>query len=142
MAAEPKAGEEDPPCPVCRGILKSSTVYFGEGLNSHDLDRSFDAASHCDVLLAVGTTLQVFPIAEVVPVAKKAGATIVIVNGEPTAMDRMAAEHVTEVFTGHGAKGVPAERVAFDFDELLLAVDDGDLVGADPPPPANVGSVG
>ena len=88
------AGEEDPPCPVCRGILKSSTVYFGEGLNSHDLDRSFDAASQCDVLLAVGTTLQVFPIAEVVPVAKKAGATIVIVNGEPTAMDRMAAEVV------------------------------------------------
>lgn len=85
-----RAGEEDPACKSCGGILKSATISFGQGLVQEDLDRSQEAAETCDLMLAVGTTLGVYPIANVVPVAKDAGARIVIVNGSPTEMDHLA----------------------------------------------------
>lgn len=85
-----RRGEEDPDCPVCGGILKSATISFGQNLVAVDIDRATAAAEECDVLLAVGSTLSVYPIAGVVPVAKRAGAAIVIVNGSPTDMDDLA----------------------------------------------------
>ena len=60
------------------------------GLVEHDLARAFAAAEECDLLLAVGTTLAVYPIASMVPIAKEGGAKIVIVNGEATEMDAIA----------------------------------------------------
>ena len=84
------AGEEDPACLDCGGILKSSTISFGQGLVMEDLGRSEHAAQTCDLLLAVGTTLSVYPIANVVPLAKSNGARVVIVNGSPTDMDDLA----------------------------------------------------
>ncbi|MGQ0832702.1 MAG: SIR2 family NAD-dependent protein deacylase [Microthrixaceae bacterium] len=83
------AGEDDPPCQRCGGILKSATISFGQALVTEDLDRAEAAARSCDLLLAVGSTLSVYPIAGVVPVAKASGAEIVIVNGEETAMDEL-----------------------------------------------------
>jgi NAD-dependent deacetylase len=88
--ARVRAGEEDPPCRSCGGILKSATISFGQGLVPEDLMRAERAARRCDLLLAVGSTLSVFPIAGVVPVAKQAGARVVIMNAEPTAMDELA----------------------------------------------------
>lgn len=86
-----RAGEADPPCPLCvDGILKSATISFGQGLVAADLERSFEAAERCDLLIAVGTNLSVFPIANVVPLAVRAGAPVVIVNGSPTDMDELA----------------------------------------------------
>lgn len=85
-----RAGEEDPPCRSCGGILKSATISFGQSLVTADLVRAEQAARSCDLLLAVGTTLAVYPIADVVPVAVASGASVVIVNGEPTAMDDLA----------------------------------------------------
>jgi NAD-dependent deacetylase len=85
--ARVRAGEEDPPCRSCGGILKSSTISFGQNLVDEDLRRAQRAALACDLLLAVGSTLSVYPIATVVPLARESGARIVIVNGEPTAMD-------------------------------------------------------
>jgi NAD-dependent deacetylase len=85
-----RAGEEDPACRSCGGILKSATISFGQSLVAEDLLRSERAAKSCDLLLAVGTTLSVYPIAGIVPVAKRAGAWLVIVNGEPTEMDELA----------------------------------------------------
>lgn len=85
-----RAGEADPPCESCGGILKSATVFFGESLDPWDLERSFDAVETCDVLLTVGTSLQVYPIAGVVPRAAQAGASVVIVNAEPTPFDDLA----------------------------------------------------
>ena len=85
-----RAGEEDPSCEVCGGILKSATVYFGESLDPEGLDRAFAAAGSCDVLLAVGSTLSVHPIARMVPLARRSGATVLIVNGGPTDMDDLA----------------------------------------------------
>lgn len=87
-----RAGEADPPCRRCGGILKTATISFGQGLVAEDLRRAEEAALRCDLLLAVGTTLAVYPIASMVPVAKNAGARIVIVNGEATEMDPLADE--------------------------------------------------
>jgi NAD-dependent deacetylase len=84
-------GEEDPHCLVCGvGVLKSDTVSFGQSLVPEVIDAAMRAADECDLLLAAGSTLSVFPAANVVPRAKAGGARIVIVNGEQTAMDRFA----------------------------------------------------
>lgn len=85
-----EAGEDDPPCRLCGGILKTATISFGQGLVAEDLVRAEVAANECDLMLAVGTTLGVYPIANVVPVARQAGAKVVIVNGSPTEMDSLA----------------------------------------------------
>jgi NAD-dependent deacetylase len=85
-----RAGEEDPPCRSCGGILKSATISFGQSLVENDLIRADWAARHCDLLLAVGSTLGVYPAAGVVPIAKREGARIVIINAEPTEMDNIA----------------------------------------------------
>jgi len=85
-----RAGEEDPACQRCGGILKSATISFGQGLVAEDLERAEHAANACDLMLAIGSTLSVYPIAGVVPVAKRTGARVVILNAEPTAMDELA----------------------------------------------------
>jgi NAD-dependent deacetylase len=85
-----RAGETDPPCRTCGGILKSATISFGQNLVPDDLRRADAAARRCDLLLAVGSTLSVYPVAEVVPLARLSGARIVIVNGSETAMDDLA----------------------------------------------------
>jgi NAD-dependent deacetylase len=88
--ARVRAGEEDPPCRSCNGILKSATISFGQSLVREDLARSEYAAKNCDLLLAIGSTLSVYPIAAIVPLAKRFGAKLVIMNGEPTEMDELA----------------------------------------------------
>jgi NAD-dependent deacetylase len=85
-----RAGEEDPPCRDCGGILKSATISFGQQLVPEVIDRAMQAAGEADLLLAVGSTLQVYPVAAAVPRAKAAGARIVIVNAEPTHFDDIA----------------------------------------------------
>ena len=85
-----RAGEEDPPCRDCGGILKSATISFGQSLVPEVIDRAMQAAGEADLLLAVGSTLQVYPVAAAVPRAKAAGARIVIVNAEPTHFDDIA----------------------------------------------------
>lgn len=84
------AGEEDPPCLLCGGILKSGTILFGESLVPDDIDRAMTSAKQCDLLLAVGTTLAVGPVNAMVPRARNAGAPVVIVNGDETEMDEYA----------------------------------------------------
>ena len=84
------AGETDPACRTCGGILKAAVISFGQNLVVEDLERAFAAAASCDLLLAVGTSLGVYPIADVVPTALRAGAALVIVNAEPTPFDAHA----------------------------------------------------
>lgn len=84
------SGEEDPPCLECGGMLKSSTISFGQSLVTEDLQRSEIAAQDCDLILAIGSTLAVYPIANVVPVAKSTGGRVIIVNGSATEMDHLA----------------------------------------------------
>lgn len=85
-----RKGEADPPCISCGGILKSATISFGQALVPEVIDAAFQAAQQADLLLAVGTSLQVYPVAGLVPVAKSSGARVVIVNAEPTQFDTLA----------------------------------------------------
>jgi NAD-dependent deacetylase len=85
-----RAGEADPPCRDCGGILKSATISFGQNLVPEVIDRALRSAAEADLLIAVGTSLQVYPVAGAVPMAKQAGARIVIVNAEPTPFDDIA----------------------------------------------------
>ncbi|HYU78633.1 MAG TPA: Sir2 family NAD-dependent protein deacetylase [Vicinamibacterales bacterium] len=85
-----RAGESDPPCTCCGGILKSATISFGQALIPDIIDRAMRAAEESDLLLAVGTSLQVYPVATAVPLAKSTGARVVIVNAETTPFDDIA----------------------------------------------------
>jgi NAD-dependent deacetylase len=85
-----RAGEEDPPCARCGGILKSATISFGQSLDPAVIERAMRAAERADLLLAIGSSLQVYPVAGAVPLAKAAGARVVIVNAEPTPFDEIA----------------------------------------------------
>ena len=85
-----RAGEDDPPCANCGGILKSATISFGQALVPEVINRAMRAAGEADLLLAIGTSLQVYPVAGAVPHAKAAGARVVIVNAEPTPFDDIA----------------------------------------------------
>jgi NAD-dependent deacetylase len=85
-----RAGEPDPHCRDCGGILKSDTISFGQQLVPGVIDRAMLAAGEADFFLAVGTSLQVYPVAGAVDVARGVGAKIVIVNAQPTPYDAMA----------------------------------------------------
>ncbi len=90
------AGESDPECRSCGGMLKSATISFGQELDQQAIDAAVAASRDCDVFLAVGTSLQVWPVAGLVEVALRAGAHVVIVNAEPTPYDDLASLLVTE----------------------------------------------
>lgn len=88
--ARVRGGEADPACLACGGILKSDTVSFGQPLVPEVIARAFAVASEADVLLAIGSTLQVYPVAGVVPHAKDAGAKVIIMNDQATPLDELA----------------------------------------------------
>ncbi|HYP22877.1 MAG TPA: Sir2 family NAD-dependent protein deacetylase [Actinomycetota bacterium] len=85
-----RAGEADPACRTCGGILKSATISFGQALNEADMRRAHEAAESCDLFLAIGTSLTVYPVAYLPAVAAGAGATVVVMNAEPTRYDAAA----------------------------------------------------
>jgi NAD-dependent deacetylase len=85
-----KGGEQDPECRTCGGILKSATISFGQSLVADDLRRAKQAAARCDLFLAVGTSLAVYPVALLPQVAIESGARLVILNAEPTPFDEKA----------------------------------------------------
>jgi NAD-dependent deacetylase len=85
-----RAGEADPACRDCGGILKSDTISFGQQLVPEVIDRAMRAAGEGDLFLSVGTSLQVYPVAGAVDIARSAGAKIVIVNAQPTPFDDVA----------------------------------------------------
>jgi NAD-dependent deacetylase len=91
-----RAGEDDPPCERCGGLLKSATVMFGQPLDRVVFARAARAAEDCDLMLAVGSTLTVEPAASLCSVATDAGARLVIVNRDPTPYDALAEELISE----------------------------------------------
>ena len=94
--ARVRAGEDDPACRTCGGILKSATISFGQQLVQEDLERAYLAAEGCDLFLAVGTSLVVYPVADLPRVALAAGARLIIVNAEETPYDGVASAVVRE----------------------------------------------
>jgi NAD-dependent deacetylase len=104
-----RAGEHDPACLRCGGILKSATVSFGQQLDERVL-RAAEAAVHqADVLLTVGTSLGVYPVAALVPIAARFGASVIIVNAEPTPYDDLAVAVVRGSISEVLPAMVPAE---------------------------------
>ncbi|MFQ5381407.1 MAG: NAD-dependent deacetylase [Dehalococcoidia bacterium] len=85
-----RQGEEDPPCSRCGGILKSATISFGQNLVAEDLARAEAAAASCDLFLAIGTSLTVYPVALLPETALRVGARLVIVNAQETPFDPAA----------------------------------------------------
>jgi NAD-dependent deacetylase len=85
------AGEADPPCLSCGGILKSATISFGQPLDVDVLDRARDAARSADLMLVAGSSLTVQPAAGLVGLAARAGATVLVCNGSATPYDELAA---------------------------------------------------
>ena len=102
--ARVRAGELDPPCLICGGIMKSATIMFGQSLVPGDLVRAEIAATDADVLLAVGTSLTVYPVAAMVQIALESGRSVVIVNAEQTPFDSQA----TVVVRGSASEILPA----------------------------------
>ncbi|ARF79906.1 SIR2 family NAD-dependent protein deacylase [Kitasatospora aureofaciens] len=90
------AGEPDPACRECGGILRPRTVMFGEALDPVVLQQADAVAKACDLFVAVGTSLQVFPVAGLPLIAVETGAKLIIVNAEPTPYDEAAAEVIRE----------------------------------------------
>lgn len=90
------AGEDDPACLVCGGIVKTATIMFGQALDPDVLEAAAAAAQACDVFVAVGSTLQVHPVAGLCDVAVRAGAELIIVNRDPTPYDPRAARLIRE----------------------------------------------
>jgi NAD-dependent deacetylase len=84
------AGEEDPDCPECGGIIKVSVISFGQAMPAQEMERASALAVACDAILAVGSTLSVYPAAYVPLEAKQTGARYVIVNQGPTEQDNLA----------------------------------------------------
>lgn len=84
------AGEADPHCEVCGGVLRSSTILFGESLPEETLRRAVQASASADMMLVVGSSLVVKPAAQLPVLARRNGAGLVIVNREPTPLDEIA----------------------------------------------------
>jgi NAD-dependent deacetylase len=91
-----RAGEGDPPCTRCGGILKSATVMFGQALEPGVFERAAVAAASCHLMLAIGSTLTVEPAASLCAIAARSGAGLVIVNRDPTPYDRAATAVIRE----------------------------------------------
>jgi NAD-dependent deacetylase len=85
-----RAGEQDPECRECSGLLKSDTISFGQQLIPEVIERAMAVSTEGDLFIAIGTTLQVYPVAAAVPKALDAGARVVIINAEATQFDDVA----------------------------------------------------
>jgi len=84
------AGDDDPACADCGGILKADVVFFGEMMPRGEMMRAAMATGDADAVIAVGSTLSVFPAANVPLEVAEAGHPFVIVNRGPTELDDMA----------------------------------------------------
>lgn len=90
------AGEPDPDCPDCGGILKAGVIMFGQQLVPESIRAAVDIAETSEIFIAVGSSLQVEPAASMCAVAVDSGADLVVINAEPTPYDVYAAEVVRD----------------------------------------------
>lgn len=107
--------DEPPVCPDCGGLLKHATISFGQALDADIMQRSVEEARRCDVMLVVGTSLVVEPAASLPRLARAGGASVVIVNRDPTPQDHEAAL----VFRGSAGEVLQATDKAYQ--QLIAA---------------------
>ncbi len=87
---EAHSRERAPRCDGCEGIIKSATISFGQAMPEDEMRRAEEATLACDLFIAIGSSLKVFPAAGFPILAKKNGAQLVIINREPTDLDPLA----------------------------------------------------
>lgn len=97
------AGEEEPPCRTCGGILKPTTVSFGEPMPRRPLSRGEALMRESDLVIVVGSTLVVYPAAGLPEVAVRSGAKLAIVNQTSTPLDGLA----TVIVRGKAGETLP-----------------------------------
>ena len=94
---------ESPLCSVCGGIIKTATISFGQAMPEREMQISQRKAIESDLFICIGTSLAVFPAADLPLLAKETGSTLVILNNEPTQMDQYADlvinRDISEVFS-------------------------------------------
>jgi NAD-dependent protein deacetylase/lipoamidase len=86
-----EAGDLDPKCKLCEGLIKPSTISFGQAMPQTELTRAYECASKCDLLLMVGSSLQVAPASSIPPLAHESGAKLIFINRTKTPWDHIAA---------------------------------------------------
>jgi len=79
-----------PKCRTCGGLLKTGSVLFNEPIPEEALTRAYMESEMCDLMMAIGTSLQVYPAAYLPVIAKRKGAKFIIINMEPTPLDEIA----------------------------------------------------
>ena len=84
------AGDLAPECDVCGGLLKPATISFGQSMPALAMQAAVEACQDCDVFLAVGSSLVVYPAASLPELVKQAGAALIIINRTPTPLDDIA----------------------------------------------------
>ena len=85
-----KRDERLPVCNVCEGIIKTATISFGQAMPETEMERAQEATLGCDLFIAIGSSLVVYPAAGFPVIAKRNGATLVILNREETDLDTYA----------------------------------------------------
>ncbi len=84
------ADETLPLCAACGGVVKTATISFGQAMPEAEMERAKAETLGCDLFLAVGSSLVVYPAAGFPALAKESGAGLVIINREPTGLDALA----------------------------------------------------
>ena len=84
------AGDKAPECDACRGLLKPATISFGQAMPERETAEAFRRSADCDLFIVIGSSLVVYPAAQMPVVAKQSGAKLVIVNRDETACDKRA----------------------------------------------------
>jgi len=85
-----EAAGEPPDCPDCGGLVKSATISFGQSMPQDQMARAEAATMNCDLFLAIGSSLVVYPAAAFPLMAKQNGARLVIINRDATDIDPYA----------------------------------------------------
>lgn len=91
-----EAGQEDPHCPHCGGIVKTATVSFGQMLPEREVQKARFFSAMADGVLVIGSTLSVYPAAAIPATAARSGIPMVIVNLGPTDHDHLAAVRISQ----------------------------------------------
>ncbi len=96
-----EAGDLDPRCDSCRGLIKPATVSFGQPMPEEEVRRAFECVMQSDLILMIGSSLQVEPAASIPSAAHRAGARLIFINRTPTSWD-----HIAEVLFRENASDV------------------------------------
>ena len=82
--------KEPPQCSECNGLIKTATISFGQAMPEEEMVIAQKKSISCDLFICIGTSLAVFPAADLPVLAKETGSQLVIINNEPTQMDHIA----------------------------------------------------